>query len=236
MMMRKCDEHGYYRGDRCPECDEKGQFVMNDGEMDTLSRTLAGILRHFPERFDLYMDDQGWIDLIELVDAIKDKQRGFHWLAPKHIKAIMDTDDKGRYQLEDGLVRATYGHSLDLDLDLPTENIPSQLYYPTTEEEVDIILETGLHPSDRSYVHLSKTYEKAMEAGRVRVDHPIILVVDAEKAIEDGFEIMEAGTSVYITENVPSEYLKKADVKEIPPEEEMVGEEDEEESSQEDDE
>ncbi len=63
-------------------------------------------------------------------------------------------------------MRATYGHSLELDLKLPTENIPDHLYYPATPEEADIILETGLETVGPQMVHLSKTYQDALTPER----------------------------------------------------------------------
>ncbi|MFP4001337.1 MAG: RNA 2'-phosphotransferase, partial [Thermoplasmata archaeon] len=104
-----------------------------------------------------------------------------------------------------------YGHSIEVDLDLPTDDIPDTLYAPTTEKEGELLLEGGLRPSDRTYVHLSGTYESAVEAGAVRSEEPVILKVDAETAMEDGHEIMEAGKDVYITEGIEPEYLEKSE-------------------------
>ena len=47
-----------------------------------------------------------------------------------HFEAIANADEKGRYQVENGMIGATYGHSIELDLDLPTDDIPEVLYYP----------------------------------------------------------------------------------------------------------
>jgi putative RNA 2'-phosphotransferase len=121
---------------------------------------------------------------------------------------VVDTDEKGRYQIEGGMIRATYGHSIDLDLDLPMDDIPDELYYPVTAEELDLILEAGLKPSDRKEVHLSKTPENALEAGRHRVGQPLLIAVDTAAAISDGYLIKRAGTTVYTTKEVPDQYLR----------------------------
>jgi putative RNA 2'-phosphotransferase len=182
---------------------------MNVEEIDKLGRIMAGILRHFPERFGLDMNEQGWVDIKDMVDAVRSKRNQFHWLRQHHIRAVVETDPKGRYQLDNGNVRATYGHSINLDLDLPTDDIPDNLYYPATEEEADIILETGLKPSDRKQVHLSKSSDDAKKAAAHREPNPIILVIDAKKACDDGLVIMKAGHTVFITSEVPSKYLSK---------------------------
>ncbi|MFP3871711.1 MAG: RNA 2'-phosphotransferase [Candidatus Natronoplasma sp.] len=206
-MIRECEEHGYYRDEECPECGERGKFIMSDEESVNLGKTTAGVLRHFHDKYSLEMDDRGWIDLEHFVKVLRNRQKRFHWLRKYHVKALAATDEKNRYQYEDGYIRATYGHSVDVDLDLPTDDIPDTLYAPTTEKEGELLLEGGIRPSDRTYVHLSGTYESAMEAGVYRTDNPMILEVDAESMIEDGNEIMRAGKGVYLAEEVEPEYL-----------------------------
>ncbi|HUT27018.1 MAG TPA: RNA 2'-phosphotransferase [Methanomassiliicoccales archaeon] len=213
-MLRECGEHGYYRGETCPICGEPGKFLMSEQELEQLGRTLAGVLRHFPERFGLDMDEQGFVNLRDFISAMRDSNRRYHWLRPHHVVAIIETDPKGRYQISNDLMRATYGHSLELDLKLPTDNIPEFLYYPATPEEADIILETGLRPSDRKMVHLSKTYQDAFNAGRVRVEAPIILEIDATAAIEAGNVISQAGKTVFLTQEIPPEFLSKKEEEE----------------------
>src|ERR1051326_4343479 len=72
LMLAQCRTHGYYRGERCPLCDESGRFVMKDHEVDRIGRMMALILRHQPERFGLSMDGRGWVDLDGFVQAICD--------------------------------------------------------------------------------------------------------------------------------------------------------------------
>jgi putative RNA 2'-phosphotransferase len=211
-MLRECSEHGYFRGDVCPVCGEEGKFLMNEQELEQIGRTMAGVLRHFPEKFGLEMDDQGFIDLREFINALKNQSKRYHWLRPHHIIAIIETDPKGRYQISNEMIRATYGHSIELNLKLPTENIPDSLYYPTTPEEADILLETGLKPSDRKMVHLSKTYDDAVSAGRVRTGEPVILEIDVRKAVEDGIVIGQAGRTVFLAPEIPAGCLSKAEV------------------------
>jgi putative RNA 2'-phosphotransferase len=206
-MLKDCRSHGFFRGETCPSCGDKAKFLLNDKEVGMLGKTLAGILRHFPSRYSLEIDTHGWIDLSDLVTAIKVRHSKFRFLKPHHIMALIQTDPKGRYQFQEGKVRATYGHSLDLELDLPTDDIPEILYYPATVEERDILLESGLKPADRKMVHLSGTMESAREAGEVRTANPIILKVDAKTAIGEGTVIYKAGKTVYTTKGVPSDFL-----------------------------
>ena len=210
-MLKECRQHGYFRDEACPTCNDKGRFLMNDEEIDTLGRIMAGILRHFPERFELNMDEHGWVEINPMIDAIQEKRAQFHWLRPHHITAVVVTDPKGRYQMDRGMIRATYGHSINVDLDLPTDDIPPRLFYPATEEEADIILEVGLKPSDRKKVHLSRSIQDAINASAHREAKPVILEIDTEGAIDDGAIIMQAGKTVFITDQVKPDFLTKID-------------------------
>ena len=214
-MLKECRSHGFFRGEICPNCGDESKFLLNDRELELLGRTMAGILRHFPERYGLDMDEQGWVDLRDFVTAVQIRHKKFRFLKPHHVLGIIDTDPKGRYQFLEGKIRATYAHSCDVDLNLPTDDIPEILYFPTTEEECSILLEIGLKPSDRKMVHLSRTLPSAMEAGRVRVNDPVILEVDAEKATDEGVEIGKAGKTVYTTKDVPPDYLRRLSPEEI---------------------
>jgi putative RNA 2'-phosphotransferase len=211
-MLGNCDEHGYYRGETCPVCKKEGKFLMSDRELDSLGRIMAGVLRHFPEKLGVMIDGHGWVDISEFVEAVGGARSGFHWLRDHHIEAIALTDPKGRYQIDGGMIRATYGHTIDIRLDdLPLAEI-DEFFYPVTEEEIDIILEGGLNPIDRKYVHLSGSIEKAIEAGKVRTEEPLILRIDGKKARENGVQIYHAGKDVYITERIDAQYLSKAEV------------------------
>ncbi len=216
-MLGKCDDHGYFRGDVCPVCKTKGKFLMSDRELDSLGRIMAGVLRHFPEKLGVSMDGHGWVDISEFVEAVGGSRSGFQWLRDHHIEAIALTDPKGRYQVDGGMIRATYGHTIDIKLDdLPLAEL-DEFFYPVTEEEIDIILEGGLNPIDRKNVHLSGSIEKAIEAGKVRTEIPLILRIDGKQAREDGIKIYHAGKDVYITERIDAKYISKAEVPEITP-------------------
>ncbi len=83
---------------------------MRTGERDSMARRLALFLRHAPEKFNLEMDINGWIDVKDIIKQFKgSNERRYHWLRPHHIRAISETDPKGRYEVRANVIRATYG-------------------------------------------------------------------------------------------------------------------------------
>jgi len=206
-MLRQCRTHGHFSGTNCPVCNAEGKFIMSDRESNSLGRILALVLRHAPEKFGVEMDLNGWVNSRELSEAIQNQRNRFHWLRGWHFEAIANADTKGRYQVEGEMIRATYGHSIELELDLPTDDIPDALYWPCDPETVPTHMEYGITAGDRKHVHLSKTISNAMEAGHVRISRPAILEIDTTRAIADGYTIWRAGTTVFLCEEMPSEYL-----------------------------
>ena len=217
-MIRECEEHGYFRNERCPYCGEEGKFIMSDFEVEKIGRTLAAILRH--GKFGLDMDAQGNVSLKDVMAKIRERNPRMNWLRARHIEALVETDPKGRYVISNGKIRATYGHTIPLDIRLDCEDIPDELFYPATPEEVEIILESGIFPSDRAMVHLSRGYRDAVRAGSVRTEDPVILVIDTGVCMELGSDIGRAAKTVYLCRSVPADAIDIADPEDWDSEEE----------------
>ncbi len=208
-MIRECEDHGYFRSERCPICGEEGKFIMSDYEVEKIGRTLAAILRH--GKFGLEMDQQGNVSLKDVMAKIRERNPRMNWLRSRHIEALVDTDPKGRYVIHGGKIRATYGHTIPLDIRLDCENIPDELFYPATPEEAELILESGIFPADRAMVHLSLTYRDALRAGSVRTEDPVILVIDTGVCMELGSDIGRAAKTVFLCRSVPADAIDIAD-------------------------
>lgn len=200
--IKQCPKHGYFRGTQC-ECGNPGRFILSGFKAEKLGRIISGALRHFPKELGLMLGEHGWADIDDLEKAIVAK---YPWARRYHIEAMLSTDEKGRYERKDQKVRARYGHSIDLDLDYPETKFDT-LYYGTSEEEADRILDIGLKPVNQHYVHLSKTIEEAVKVACIRTEHPVIISIDARKAMEKGIKIIDAGP-VCLSGQIPPEYLK----------------------------
>ncbi len=212
-MIRECSIHGYFSDDDlCPACNSDGKFIMSTGERDSMGRKLALVLRHAPEKFNLEMDINGWIDVRDIIKQFQNSdKRRHHWLRPHHLRAISETDPKGRYEVRGNMMRATYAHTVEIELDLPTSDIPDSLYYPCDPEEAGNLLEIGIKPVGRAHVHLSANMRAAAEAGRVHRADPAIIEIDTARMVATGETIWHAGVTVYLTENVSGDYLSIVD-------------------------
>lgn len=201
-MIKKCPTHSYFRGDVC-YCGEPGALMLNDEQTERLGRFISGALRHFPDDLGLAMNQHGWVDVDFLCDAMKVRYR---WANKEKLFSMIESDEKGRYQVHGKKIRAIYGHSVDIDLDYPDNTLP-ELYYGASREEVDILLEKGIKPIKQRYVHLSTSPGKAMQVANIHSDNPVLIAINAEEAQRDGIVMLDATEHIVLSEEIPPEYL-----------------------------
>jgi putative RNA 2'-phosphotransferase len=209
-MIRLCSQHGFFRGESC-ECGSTGQLVLDETKTEQLGRLVAGALRHFPEDLGLSMDSNGWVDLDILGDVVFKRHR---WANKRAIIALVQSDPKKRYEINNNKIRARYGHSVDIELDHPENKLP-KLFYGASEEEADRILEIGLKAASQCYIHLSTTAEKAWLVATFRTSNPRIIQADAAAAQRAGVKMMTVNEDIVISEEIPPQFLNMVHSKDV---------------------
>lgn len=170
------------------------------------SRFLSKILRHRPESVGICLDEHGWADVDELVEAIS-KSRDFDMAM---LEEIVRTDEKQRYSFNEDKtkIRANQGHSIPVDVELEEKQPPAVLFHGTGEKSVSSIDRQGLLPWGRLYVHLSPDEETARKVGS-RHGRPVIYRVDCARMAADGYSFYLSVNGVWLTREVPASYLQK---------------------------
>ncbi|MGA4988445.1 RNA 2'-phosphotransferase [Nonomuraea bangladeshensis] len=168
-----------------------------------VSKFLARHLRHDPGRIGLILDPAGWVPVEELLSAAA--AHGFP-ITPAELARVVETDDKRRYVIEDGRIRASQGHSVPVDLGLPPAEPPEVLYHGTVGRFLSAIRREGLRPMGRHHVHLSPDRDTAVRVG-ARRGAPVVLVVRAGAMHADGHVFHLSANGVWLTGHVPPAYL-----------------------------
>ena len=169
------------------------------------SRYISLLLRHKPQVGDLTLDEHGWCDVPSLIIAVEKRNCGFDM---NTLEEIVRTDEKQRYSFNEDktLIRANQGHSIPVDVELTELTPPDILYHGTATKNVDSIQKTGLQHMSRLYVHLSLDYETAIKVGS-RHGKAIVFVVNTKKMHDDGFIFYRSTNGVWLTKDVPPQYL-----------------------------
>lgn len=172
-----------------------------------ISKTLSYWLRHKPSDGGLVLDANGWTAVDDVLAALA--REGL----PSDIDtmlAVVDGNDKQRFELTPDLsrIRARQGHSIAVELALAPTAPPALLYHGTVERFLDAIMREGLRKMARHHVHLSPNPETATRVG-ARRGKPVILIVDAAAMTRDGHIFFVTENTVWLTETVPAQYLRR---------------------------
>lgn len=175
-------------------------------ELKHTSKFMSLVLRHKPEIIGLQLDEQGWANVEELITKMSANGPA---VTKAMIETIVATNDKKRFAFnEDGSrIRASQGHSLEVELDLEAIQPPAILYHGTAVRYLERILATGLQKQGRQHVHLSATTDTAKAVGS-RHGKPVILAIDAAAMHKAGHSFYLSANQVWLTDAVPAEFLK----------------------------
>ena len=177
---------------------------MDERRTVKVSKYLSKHLRHQPERIGLTLDEAGWVEIDTLIAAAT--AHGFRFTRDE-LDQVVATNDKRRFAVEGTRIRASQGHSVEVDLGLAPAAPPAYLYHGTVARSLDAIRAEGLRPMNRHAVHLSTDRETATRVG-ARRGRPVVLAVDAGAMQREGHVFHMSANGVWLTEAVPARYLR----------------------------
>jgi putative RNA 2'-phosphotransferase len=174
-----------------------------------VSKRLSYVLRHEPASIGLTLDDAGWVDVDELLDALA--EHGLS-LTRADLEYVVATNDKRRFAFDETgtRIRASQGHSLPVELGYRPETPPAVLFHGTPVRNVPGILAEGLRSGRRHAVHLSPDPGTARLVGERR-GPAAILRVDAARLAADGARFTRSANGVWLVDAVPPGYLSVVD-------------------------
>ena len=173
-----------------------------------ISKFLSFVLRHQPQAIGINLDENGWVDVVELIEKTNRSNNDIR-LTEAVLEEVVRTNSKKRFAFSDDgtQIRASQGHSVKIDLDLKPVEPPEKLFHGTATRFVDSILKDGLIPKQRHHVHLSKDLATASQVGK-RHGKLAILEVDTKKMYESGYKFYVSDNGVWLTDSVPVEFIK----------------------------
>ncbi len=172
-----------------------------------LSKFLSFILRHDPQKYELGVDEEGFVSFSKLLEIIN-QQSHFGDVTAENIQTMIDSSDKKRFEIQGDKIRARYGHSFSHQVHYDPVTPPEFLFLGTAGRNIRFIQEKGINPVDRQYVHLSGNKEVAFKVGRRKTARPVVLIISAQKAHVNGIEFFNPEEGIYLTKKVPTEYIE----------------------------
>ncbi|HEY7118447.1 MAG TPA: RNA 2'-phosphotransferase [Tepidisphaeraceae bacterium] len=179
---------------------------MPDDSTIRLSKFLSLVLRHKPDEIGLMLDAAGWVAVDDLLTALA---RHDHPITREQLVHLVQSSDKKRFAFSDDgrRIRASQGHSVEVDLGYTPATPPERLYHGTVARLVPSIRQGGLVKGQRHHVHLSRDVATAAKVGDRR-GKAVILTIDAARMHADGLVFFVSANGVWLSDHVPSEYIQ----------------------------
>ncbi|MCB1711401.1 MAG: RNA 2'-phosphotransferase [Candidatus Riesia sp.] len=170
---------------------------MHPKQIKKVSKFLSYVLRHNPDKLHLTIEPGGWADVDEILKAMDN-------FTLEDLKKVVELNDKKRFAFsEDGTkIRASQGHSIDVDLKLNQVEPPEHLFHGTCWKSYEAIRKEGIRKQGRTHVHLSDDPVTAMSVGR-RKGNPLVLLVKASNMHNTGATFYKADNDVWLVDYVP---------------------------------
>ncbi|PKQ25521.1 MAG: RNA 2'-phosphotransferase [Actinobacteria bacterium HGW-Actinobacteria-4] len=170
---------------------------------------MSHALRHEPWLYELELDQDGWVGLDQLLEALR--SLGPKWASVDRaaVAHMIETSAKVRHELDGDRVRALYGHSVPAVIRKQPATPPAELFHGTSPEAWEVIRGAGLVPMGRQYVHMSIDIETALAVGGRKCESPVLLRVNAASAHASGAAFYAGNDMVWLADAVPPEFLEQ---------------------------
>jgi len=178
----------------------------DDRAQARLSKFLALVLRHKAHQFDLKVDDEGFVDLGELLDVMDDE--GLDWVTEEDIDNLSGSHVRKRFEVRGDRIRATYGHSFRNPIRFEVIDPPEVLYVGMSPNQASVARRRGIHPIGRQYVHLTDDRDEAIQVGSRGGEVADVVVVKAKGAAGKGVDFHLPTKGLFLCAQVPAIHLE----------------------------
>lgn len=165
------------------------------------SKKMSWLLRHGAAEAGVKMDEAGWV-------AVSEVLRVLH-LDRARLEAVVQGNEKQRFQLDGDYIRACQGHSAagaavtldELEASWTARTSPDPVWHGTRIEAVASIAREGIRPVARTHVHLAPALDSVV--GK-RAAVQVMLEVSPAKMAQAGLKLFDAPNGVVLARFVPA--------------------------------
>ena len=174
-----------------------------------LSKQISHMLRHEPWLYELELDNEGWIPLGNLIQALQKLRNAWQNISERDLLQMIEQSEKKRHEIINGRIRTLYGHSIPGKLLKQPAMPPNLLYHGTSPVFLKEIKSKGILPMSRQYVHyISVDIAIAKEVGKRKSENPIILTIKAREAYENEINFYKGNDLVWLADKIPPDFVK----------------------------
>ncbi len=179
---------------------------MDERALVRRSKLLSRVLRHQPSLAGLTLGPGGWVAVDGLLRGLSAYTGAS--VTRDELDEIVANNDKRRFAYDETgtRIRASQGHSVEVNLELTATQPPETIYHGTSARAVEAIQREGLRKMRRHHVHLSPDIPTAIKVG-ARRGRPVVFAVASGEMARDGAAFYRSDNGVWLVEAVPPRYL-----------------------------
>ncbi|MFO1001498.1 MAG: RNA 2'-phosphotransferase [Planctomycetaceae bacterium] len=184
-------------------------MTIDEKSVRRISKFLSLVLRHQPDKIGIQLDAAGWVEVEVLLEALR---KSGQKISRDLLEHVVGTNDKQRFTIDEAgqRIRATQGHSVEVELGYEPADPPAILIHGTPETALSAIRESGLQKMKRHHVHLHCDSSTASAVG-ARRGTPVLLKVKAQEMANEGFVFYVTANQVWLTDHVPPRFIEFPD-------------------------
>lgn len=171
-------------------------------KVEDLSRLLVYILGHRPDEFGLVPDDEGFVLLKELLQAVHEEP-GWGYVRQGHIQQVLVGKDRPLFEYQADRIRARE-RRWSFDPETRPDSLPKILFTPVRRRAHPHALEKGLR-SDRFLV-FTPDREMAERIGRRKDQKPVLLEILTDPAQQQGIPFFPFGR-LFLSPEIPTRFI-----------------------------
>ena len=165
-----------------------------------LSKFIRYILGRNPDEFGLVPDKDGFIKIKDLLKVISEEE-GFRYIRRSDLDEILLSTQETSFEICDQFIRANDRNQIPEII--PARELPKLLYTCVRKKAHRFAFEKGIFPVGHSRVVLAVNAELAERIGKRFDGNPVLMTVQAAKALEKGIAFHKIGNNIFLTDTIP---------------------------------
>ncbi len=175
---------------------------------ESLAKTLRYILGGAPDEFGLILDNEGWIQVKHLVQALNEEEQWKGTKATRISDLLWELEDCP-FEIESNRIRLKSGQ---MESHAPPQKElfppPAVLFIGVRRKSYPVIYDKGIHTQGQDEIVLARTPEMALRIGRRRDPRPILVEVHTQLAESHGSRFFSYGAHLFCTDQLDVRCLR----------------------------
>uniref|UniRef100_A0A6M2DNV4 2'-phosphotransferase n=1 Tax=Xenopsylla cheopis TaxID=163159 RepID=A0A6M2DNV4_XENCH len=182
----------------------------------SISRRLSWLLRHGAQKVDIFISDEGFIKVHDIL-----RHQSFKDITLEDILRVVSNNDKQRFSVRKNPgngeleIKANQGHTISLNnlklLEIPLITSYTEVIHGTYYSCWKAIKKEGLRRMKRMHIHFAKDLNSI---SGIRKNCQVLIYVDIKLALKDGYKFFESENQVILCPGninglLPKDYFLK---------------------------